>query len=139
MPALNYDAIEPNIAEVDINGPTVEVTWKCPVSGKVIGSSEAVMQPSISASNQVKTSVKRTVVNEVIQFLNNTVVSMIGGSAGRVARAATSAARTGIDRKVSKPKFDEETEHAAVVVAFRKVMDRFDWDEDRELYVANGR
>src|SRR4051812_48892605 len=45
MPNVTYDNIEPNIAEVDVDGATVNVKWKCPVSGRVVCESAANMAP----------------------------------------------------------------------------------------------
>ena len=50
MRAVSYDQIEPNIAEVDSEGNRVKVTWKCPVSGAVVGNSVGYMKADAFAA-----------------------------------------------------------------------------------------
>ena len=138
MPNVDYDTIEPNIAEVDVAGANVSVKWKCPVSGRVVCESNAAMKPTASTTANASRSVKRTVLNEMIMGFNKFIKSMFGSSAGKVSAAATAALRQGAEKQISKPTFNTATEHEAVVNAFRQVEKKFKWDEDRELFIAAG-
>ncbi len=135
MPKVNYDNVEPNIAEVDVDGTEVRVKWKCPVSGSVVCESSAAMKPATSTARAASTQVKKTLLYEVMVAFNRFISSTFGGTAGRIAASATTMARAGADRAVGKPVYNTATEHAAVVDAFRKVENRFKWDEDRELFI----
>ena len=70
MPHVNYDNIEPNIAEVDIEGATVNVKWKCPVSGRVVGESSAGMSPVATTAKKATNAAKKALLFEALGALN---------------------------------------------------------------------
>ena len=73
---------------------------------------------------------------EAIGAFNRLIGSTFGGTAGKVAAAASASVRTGVDGSIRKPTYNTASEHAAVVNAFRQVEKQFKWDEDRELFVS---
>lgn len=136
MSNVNYDNIEPNIAEVDVNGANVSVKWKCPVSGKVVCESSAAMTPAASTTKKATNMAKKALLYEALGALNRFISKTFGGTAGKMAASASVALRQGGEKAIGTPTFTTATEHAAVVNAFRQVEKRFKWDEDRELFVS---
>jgi hypothetical protein len=136
MSKVTYDNIEPNIAEVDVNGANVKVTWKCPVSGRIVGDSQADMKAAGGTTRAARTHVQRTLLAEAVTAFNRFIQSLFGTTAGKVAVAASGAVRTGVEQSMAKPVYTPAAEHEAVVAAFRQVEGKFRWDEDRELFVA---
>ncbi len=136
MSNLTYDNIEPNIADVDVDGANVTVKWKCPVSGRVVCESSCGMKPLASTTGAATKQVKRALLVEAIGAFNRFVKSTFGGTAGKIVGAASASVRTGVDKTILKASFNTATEHAATVNAFRQVEKQFKWDEDRELFVS---
>ena len=98
MPPLNYDTIEPNLAEVDVAGAVVRVKWKCPLSGKIVASSEGKMVPLADPSKMVQNAARRSVIRELFSFISFNLSHLIPGAAGRVVRRI--ARRAGITKRV---------------------------------------
>src|SRR6476619_631945 len=136
MPHVTYDNIEPNIAEVDVDGATVNVKWKCPVSGRVICESSTGMTPVANTPKKATNMAKKALLYEALGALNRFISHTFGGTAGKMAASASVALRQGGEQTIGKPTYNTASEHAAVVEAFRMVEKKFKWDEDRELYVA---
>jgi hypothetical protein len=136
MPVVNYDTIEPNVAEVDIVGSLVEVTWKCPTTNKIVAKSSAPMNAVASTSDRVQKSVKRAATYEFFRYLAGMMSSILPGASGRIARTAVNTAGFSMERNVVKARFDENSERNAVVLAFDLVKNQFRWDEDREQFVS---
>jgi hypothetical protein len=136
MPKITYDLIEPNIAETEITGPTVRVTWKCPITRKIVGQTAADMQAATSTARNVSVAVQKSLIDQGFRFVNDLVARMFGGMASQVSAAATHQARAGTFQQVGKPQFNKAAEYAAVVAAFEQIQQKFRWDEDREHFVA---
>ena len=135
MPKVTYDLIEPNIADLDVQGNQVRVTWKCPVTGKVVAESGSSMRASVSTSSAIQQSVMRTIVNQILGVFVSSATSL-GGFSGKVARAVSVPAQTGALSAVAKPKYTEANRQTAVVEAFGQVESQFKWDDDRDMYVG---
>jgi hypothetical protein len=133
---VTYDQIEPNIAEVDVQGERVTVTWKCPVSGKVVGESIAQME-SDQVASAVKSGVARAVVFEGMSAIVQAIGQRFGMFGSKVASAAMAPMSGGVIQSVGAPRFTEAARRKAVVVAFVPVEAKFEWDEDRGLFVAS--
>jgi len=137
MNPIGYDMILANIAKVDVNGGQVEVTWKCPVSGQVVGQSTATMSADPSMASRVMASVKRSVASEVIYGAARFVASLLGGAAGRVVSNAVYTAAGDIDAKATAGvDYSEASRQAAIVAAFESMQPSFNWDEPRRQFVA---
>ena len=121
MSNLNYDNIEPNIAEVDVNGATVNVKWKCPVSGRVVCESSAAMTPIATTSKKATNAAKKALLYEALGALNRFISHTFGGTAGKMVGAASVSLRQGGEQTIGKPTFNTASEHAAVEIAFREV------------------
>jgi hypothetical protein len=137
MSAVTYDVIANNVAEVQVNGGQVQVTWKCPVTGRVVGTSTGSMAADNSLGHRVGASLKRSIASEIIYGLARTIAGLLGGAAGRVISNATYTAAGDINtRMTANVDYSEDTRRAAVVAAFESVKGSFDWDEKRRQFVA---
>jgi len=137
MSAVSYESIAPNLAEVKVNGASVEVTWKCPATGRTVGTSTATMAADASLAGRVGANVKRSIASELIYGAARLVSSLVGGAAGRViSSAAYTAAGELNTRATSGVDYPEASRRAAVVAAFEPVKGSFVWDEGRAQYIA---
>jgi hypothetical protein len=137
MDTITYDSIAPNVGQVSVDGAQVNITWKCPVSGRVVGTSTGWMSADSSLGSRVGASVKRSIANEVIYGAARLLSSFIGGAAGRVISNATYTAAADINtRATSGVDYTEASRQAAIVVAFDAVKESFTWDDARRQFVA---
>jgi hypothetical protein len=136
MGKITYDMIEPNVAETEVNGANVAVTWKCPVSGKIVGKTEAQMQATTSATRSISQAAQRTLLESAVQGFVSFISRTFGGLAGQVAGSAAMPAKASAFQQVGRPVYTKASENQAAVTAFELVKDKFRWDENRELFVA---
>lgn len=137
MNTIAYDSIAANIAQASIDGAQVNVTWKCPVSGRVVGTSSGWMSADPSLTSRVGASVKRSIASEVIYGAARVISSLLGGAAGRVISNATYTAAADINaRATSGVDYTEASRQAAIVVAFDAIKSSFVWDDARHQFVA---
>ena len=137
MDPVGYDMILANVDKVDVNGAQVQVTWKCPVTGQVVGESTANMTADPSVTGRVFASVKRTVASEVIFGVARLVSSLLGGAAGRVVSNAAYTAAGDINSRVTDGvDYTEGSRKAAILAAFETMKPAFTWDEQRRQFVA---
>jgi len=137
MNPVRYDAIVPNIARVDVNGALVEVSWKCPATGREVGQSTATMAADPSIAGRVQASVKRSIASEVINGAARLVAGLLGGAAGRVVSNAAYTAASDINSRVTAGvDYTEASRQAAIVTAFESVKSSFSWDDQRQRFVA---
>lgn len=137
MNPVGYDVILVNIAKVDVIGAQVDVTWKCPVTGQVVGQSSGTMPADPSMSGRVLASVKRSVASEVVYGAARFVANLLGGAAGRVVSNAAYTAAGDINaRATAGVDYSEDSRQAAIVMAFESVEPSFNWDEPRRQFVA---
>lgn len=134
---ITYDMIQPNVANVTTDGSTVEVSWKCAETGKDMGRSTVQQQADKSVGGKVVTSVKQSVFREIGFGLVNLISSLLGSSAGRVARDATYSASSQYQANVgASSTYNEGTKHAAIVQAFKQVEPNFQWNDGKKIFVA---
>lgn len=137
MTLVRYETIAPNIAQVDVNGGALEVTWRCAVTGREVGRSTANMAADTSVTNRVQASVKRSIASEVIYGAARLVAGLLGGAAGRVVSNAAYTAASDINTRVtSGVDYSEASRQAAIVSAFDTVKPSFVWDEQRQRFIA---
>ena len=137
MTPVRYEAIVPNILQVDVDGATVNVTWRCPVTAREVGRSSASMAADPSVTSRVQASVKRSIASEVIYGAARLVAGLLGGAAGRVVSNAAYTAANDINNRVtSGVDYSEASRQAAVVAAFESVQSSFVWDEQRQRFIA---
>ena len=137
MPPITYNSISANIAETTVDGATVNVSWRCPATGKVVGASSSTMAADDSIGARVGANVKRTVASEVIYGAARFLSGFLGGSAGRVVSNAVYTAAGDINTKATDGvDYTEASRRAAIVAAFESVQASFVWDESRRQFVA---
>lgn len=137
MPAIDYDTIAPNVANVSVQGSQVRVSWKDPASGAPMGESSASMSVDASVGGRVQESVKRSVVNEIAAGALRFVSGLLGGGAGRVVtNAAYTASAELQSRALSGAGYTEGSRREAVVHAFASVQNYFVWDEGAQRFVS---
>lgn len=137
MTPVVYETIVPNILQVDVNGATVNVTWRCPVTAREVARSSASMAADASVVNRVQASVKRSIASEVIYGAARMVAGLIGGAAGRVVGNAAYTAANDINTRVTAGvDYSEASRQAAVVSAFESVKSSFVWDDQRQRFIA---
>jgi hypothetical protein len=137
MVPVEYDAILPNIGQVEVNGAQVQVSWKCPATGRQVGQSTASMSADGSVAARVQASVKRSIASEVIYGAVRIVAGLLGGAAGRVVSNAAYTAAADINQRVTAGvDYTEASRQAAIVTAFDAVKPSFAWDDQRHQFVA---
>jgi hypothetical protein len=137
MDPIQYDTIAPNIANVDVNGALVRVSWKCPLTGRDVGQSTANMTADPSVAGRVQASVQRSIASEIIYGAARLAAGLLGGAAGRVVSNAAYTAASDINSKVTAGSdYTEASRKAAIVMAFESVKPSFVWDEQRQKFVA---
>src|SRR4051794_8604443 len=95
MSKTTFDMIEPNVAESEVDGANICVTWKCPVSGKIVGKSEAPMQAAASTTRNMSQAVQRSLLDAALAGFVRFIGSTFGGLAGQVAGSAAYPAKAG--------------------------------------------
>ena len=137
MSAITYDSIVDNIDQVSVDGNVVNVSWKCPVSGRRIGSSTASMTADPSITSRVGASVKRSIASELIYGAARIVSGLIGGAPGRVISNAVYTAANDINtRAIASVDYSEASRREAIVLAFEDVKSNFAWNDSRRQFVA---
>jgi hypothetical protein len=137
MNTINYQSIAPCIAQMIVEGAQVHVTWKCPVTGRAVGTSTGAMAADPSLTGRVGASVKRSIASEVIYGVARLISRLLGGAVGRVVSNATYTAASDLNsRATSGVDYTEASRQAAVVAAFETVKSSFVWDEARQQFVA---
>lgn len=131
MPALTYDLIKPLIAAQETRGSTLQVVFRCPVTGEERPSSASVRQGAVS---RTKSSMKRSLWYGVRSVLAQTVRSMVGG--GMAGSMATTVVHTAGPTGGPGYSFTEEELRTAAVEAFQRVQRYFAWDEGAGRFVA---
>ena len=134
---VDYEQLAPNIAQAEVQGTLVRVSWKCPATGRAIGPSEAYMQADASVSGRVRASVKRSIASEIIYGSARVLAGILPGAAGRIFNNAVYTAANDINtRATSGSDYTEASRRAAIVAAFESVKDQFTWDEQHQRFVA---
>ena len=132
-----YDTIVPNIAYSNVDGAVVQVTWKCPVTGREVGQSTATMSADPSVASRVQASVKRSIASEIIYGAARMVAGLLGGAAGRVVSNAAYTAAADINTRVTATvDYTEASRRAAVATAFETVKGSFVWDDAQQRFLA---
>lgn len=138
MNPITYDSIAPNIAQVSVNGGQVEVRWKCPATGRPVGTSTGAMAPDTSLTARVGANVKRSIASELIYGAARLISGLLGGALGRILSNATYTAAADLNTKAtSGVDYTDASRQAAIVAAFEAVKSSYTWDEARHQFVAH--
>ena len=137
MDPIAYDTIAPNIAQVDVSGAEVRVSWKCPSTGREVGKSTAYMAADLSVAARVQAIVKRSIAYEIIYGAARVVADLIGGVVGRVVSNAAYTAASDINTKVTAGSdYTETSRKTAILAAFESVKPSLVWDEKQQKFIA---
>ena len=137
MNPISYDSILPNVAQASVNGAQVQVSWKCPATGRLVATSTGTMTADPSLAGRVGANVQRSIASELIYGAARLLSGVLGGAAGRVLSNATYTAAADINSKAtSGVDYTEASRQAAIVAAFESVKASFVWDEARRQFVA---
>ena len=135
--SLTFDLSFWAVANITTNGSAVEVSWKCAETGKDMGRSTAQQQADNSVAGKVLTTVKQSVVREIGYGIVSFVSSLVGDSAGRIARDATWSASSQLQSRAHAASYyNESTKRSAVVQAFKQVEPNFQWNEGKQIFIA---
>jgi|SRR5882672_5576338 len=137
MNPVAYDTIAPNISQVEVNDALVQVSWKCPATGREVGQSTANMTADASVTGRVQASVQRSIASEIIYGAARLIAGLVGGAAGRVVSNAAYTAAGDINSRVTAGSdYSEASRQAAIVTAFESVRPSFVWDDQRQRFIA---
>jgi hypothetical protein len=137
MNPVTYESIYPNIAGINVTGSTVQVSWKCPQTGRSMGTSSATMSADASVGGRVQASVKRSLASEVASGASRLLGNLLGGAAGRVMRDAANSAASDLRYKATaNVDYTEASQRAAIVAAFASVQPAFYWDESSNRFLG---
>jgi hypothetical protein len=135
--SIAYNTLIANLQQVDLDGASVRVRWKCPKTGRAMGESTASMVADDSVGGRVRASVKRSVASELIYGAARLIGNVLGGAVGRVVNNAVYTAAGDINAKAtSGVDYSEASRQAAVVAAFESVRDQFVWETDGKRFIA---
>ena len=135
--SIRYETIEPNIAQVEVQGGQVRVQWKCAATGRAMGESGAWMAADPSTGTRLKASVQRSVVSELVYGAARMASSWLGGAAGRIVSNAVYTAASDVHRRATaNADFSDASRRDAVVAAFAAVQPGFVWDDAAQRFVA---
>jgi hypothetical protein len=133
MNPIPFPAIQPLIATAQADGPMMQVTFRCPVSGTTV-SSTATIQADDGLGSRAAEGAKRSLLWGVKNALSRAVQSALGH--GMLGSAASSAAYGAMSDVGSKRSYSEEEKRAAIVAAFERVKDRFIWDAAGRRFIS---
>lgn len=133
MERLTYDYIKPLIAREEIRGSELYCEFKCPKSGKVIGSSSSIQQ---SATNQVKENFKQSLFYSIQSTISSLIYRLFSsfGTVGSIVGSATSSATNSVNVNTSQ-KISKKEKENAVIEAFKSVLFNFYWDEKEKRWL----
>ena len=130
---VQYDDIYRNIAKTDVQGDIVSVTWKCPISEETIAESNARMVAKKDLGSNLKSELTRGAVQGAKSWFAKLATSILGGAAGHaIRRMGTQVA----DHVQKAQKYGAEEQKEAIVKAWDKVKEKFEYSQDCMVYVA---
>ncbi|MCB9892865.1 MAG: hypothetical protein H6839_00280 [Planctomycetes bacterium] len=124
MAAITYERLKNNIAEDEVAGPLVMVTFRCPVTEKLFHS-VATMRESTPGRGEARLSDRA-----------------LGGLQASMHKVFPPVQETGFDKVSGKPlqarggtNFDRQAHERAVVEAFEAIAPQFAWDSERKAFI----
>ena len=131
MPEITYDKLKNIIAEEEVNGSQVSVTFKCPTTEKIYHA-VGTMRPSTGVASKVKKQAKNELLYAAKRGLRGLLRGVLGG--GRVGSVAGNVAAQSVPH-AGAPVFDRAARERAVIESFEAVAQDFAWDEAAKSYV----
>ena len=127
MNAFEIDSILPLVADQNLSGRSLDVTFACPKTG-ICAKARHTIDPNASPADLTKHRVKRAFFNAIRGPLASAIRSMFGYStAGRLAGDVSSQVAYVAATPSSTMAISKQQQQDAIVSAFRTVADRFEW------------
>lgn len=135
---FSYEAIQPLIVKTQPLGQLLHFTFRCPVTGKQVGSAAPPEQGRVS---KIRDSAKRGLFSGVRRAISRAVygaLSGIGGTAGYMARDMAGTALSGAipSGTSGEPTYSEAEKNEAAVAAFRNVVEQFTWEDEKARWIS---
>ncbi len=130
---VKYDDIYRNIAKSDVQGTSVNVTWKCPISEEVIGQSSGQMVAKKDLKSEMGSELTRGAIQQAKYFVAKLATSLFGGMAGNTIRRMGSTVANHVQKA---QKYGEEEQKEAILKAWDKVKDKFEYSQECLVYIA---
>ena len=135
MQSLSFEAIEPLLYNVQEQGRSVQVVFRCPVSGKEVQARHYQAKDN-SMGARIQDNAQRSVLYAIQQAIGTTIRSFFGNNivgrvAGDVARQTTSSASSHMNNSLSQKERQE-----AITRAFQSVQRQFTWDEKNSRWIS---
>ena len=132
MSEFTLDAIGPLVERADVSGHSVQVTFRCPVSGRQIRGSANVVEDTTGRIGQA---VKRSLGQNMRWSIARVVRSAMGyGIAGEIGSAVAHGAMAGAEQRQWEP--GKAQVDQAILEAFKGVQSQFAWDGSGQRWVA---
>ena len=130
---INYDDIYRNIAKSVVEGSTVRVSWKCPISDEIIVESSAQMVADKSLKGNMHKEFTRGLLQMTKGWFASFATSILGGQAGNTVRRMGTTLANHVGKQQS---YSEDVQKAAIVQAFEKIQTKFEYSEEYMFYAA---
>lgn len=133
MTQIEYPHIEPLIADQQVAGTSVNITFRCPETSVEATASASVKKDAGIAADAGR-KVKKGLWNSLRRSVTSAITDALGrGTAGRVARDVASSAMA---QQANKTAFSKAEIQAAAVSAFGSVRGKFQWDAKASKWIG---
>jgi len=133
---VQYDDIYRNIAKTEIQGDVITVTWKCPISDETVAESNARMVAKKGLQSDLKSELTRGAIQTAKYWFASLATQMLGHGAGcTIQRMGTTVA----DHVQKAQRFGVEEQKEAILKAWDKIKDQFEYSQDCMVWVAKAR
>jgi hypothetical protein len=130
---IKYDDIYRNIAKSTVEGATIRVSGKCPISEEIIAESSAHMVADKSLKTNMYKELTRGLLQTTKGWFASLATSVLGGQAGNTVRRLGTTMANHVGKQQS---YGEDIQKAAILEAFDKVKDKFEYSEEYMFYAA---
>lgn len=128
MSRTDYSAIEPLVADQQVDGSRVSVTFRCPQTEIEVPATGSIKKDTGIAADATRKT-KKGLWNSLRRSVSRAITDALGsGTAGRVARDVANSA---MSQKASQTSFSKGEIQSAVVSAFESVQSKFQWVDDQ--------
>ncbi len=138
MPEITYAIVEPILKSVDTAGQAIVCEFACPKTGNVIKSEAHPQREGPGLIDRAKKRAKGRAMWKIRSSIISSVQKVCGrGILGSLAGSFAADATTNMGRTntAEKKELTEEQKQAAVVEAFKKVQNKFVWDDDNTQWI----
>lgn len=128
MTQIEYPQIESLIADQEVQGTSVQVTFRCPETSVEVAANASIKK-SATITADASRKVKKGLWNSLRRSVASAITDALGsGTAGRVARDVAGSA---MSQQANKTAFSKTEIQDAIVTAFQSVQSKFEWSGDK--------